>query len=187
MSPKNYPHGRGNYAFSGHGIRLQYGTKKGTIVFAPYKSAYIGLFNPVTNTYSNGAACTGCRNGVELPDGRVMFAPSDRKTVAVYNPETNTVQDSNAHGQGDDAFAGAILLPDVGKVILLPLQCNRMGIYDIATNTYSNGPYHLNSNGQTVTNGSHYYFQEGVYLPDKKTIVLVPRYVNYVGLVKVRY
>jgi hypothetical protein len=78
------------------------------------------------------------------------------------------------------AFQDGILLPDFGKVILIPFKSTTVGIYDIATNTYSDGPAH----GESYGSGD-YYWHGGVYLPDKKTIVMIPRGCNYIGLVKV--
>jgi hypothetical protein len=85
-----------------------------------------------------------------------------------------------SHGRGSMAFTGGILLADLGKVILIPHKSTYIGIYDITTNTYSNGPAHNESYG-----GGDYYWHGGVYLPDKKTIVMIPRGCNYIGLLKV--
>jgi hypothetical protein len=60
--------------------------------------------------------------------------PSDGDGVATYI-------DGPLHGQGDDAFAGATLMPN-GKVMLVPCKSLNIGIYDPVANTYTNGPAH---------------------------------------------
>ena len=170
-------HSRGNAAFRDNGIRLS----NGKILFVPHNSAYIGLFDPSTNTYSNGPAATGYAGGVVLPDGKVLLVPCTASNISFYNPTANTMSTGPAHGRGSEAFYGGVLLADFGKVILMPFKSAYVGIYDIASNTYSNGPLH----GASLVSGATYYWQEGVYLPDKRTIVMIPRGCNYIGLLKV--
>ena len=172
-------HGQGNSAFVGHGIRLQ----NGKILFPNYNSHYAGIFDPHTNSYTNGSWYLYDSNlfggGVLLPDGRVLFVPRSSTSIWVYDPMTGATKNV-LHGRGSMAFTGGILLADLGKVILIPHKSTHIGIYDIATNTYSNGPVHGESYG-----GGDYYWHGGVYLPEKKTIVMIPRGCNYIGLIKV--
>jgi len=91
--------------------------------------------------------------------------------IGIYDPANNTLTDGPAHGKGDWAFLGGLLLPN-GKVLLVPANQGNIGIYDPVGNTFTNGP----ATGKAAT-----AFMGGVLLPDGK-VVLVPASSPNIGL-----
>ena len=68
----------------------------GRVVFVPRSSAKVGLFDPSTNTFTNGANVgSGIQKfygGVLLPDGRVVFVPYSSTTVGLFDPRTSATR-----------------------------------------------------------------------------------------------
>jgi hypothetical protein len=174
-------HGHGSAAFGGDGIRL----RDGRILFVPCNSKKIGLFDPKTNVYSDGAAHGQGDNafggGVHLPDGKVLLVPRNSKNIGLYNPVTGIYTNSAVHGCGKQAFYSGILLEEYGKVVLIPYHSKKIGIYDIAAGTYSDGLAH----GESLGNSGSYYFCGAIHLKAKKTIVMIPRASNHIGFLKI--
>merc|ERR1712167_338701 len=74
-------------------------------------------------------------------------------------------------GSGQNKYKGGVLLPD-GRVLLVPLNANTIGLYDPQDNTFIKGP--------NVGSGQNKY-EGGVLLPDGR-VLLVPLNADTVGL-----
>jgi hypothetical protein len=62
----------------------------GKVCLIPCNSAYVGIYDPVANTYANGPAHgqsgTGLfYSGVQLPDGRVVLIPYSLPQIGIYH------------------------------------------------------------------------------------------------------
>ena len=77
----------------------------------------------------------------------------------------------DAHGEGDNAFAGGVLAPN-GNVILVPVNSDYVGIYDPDTDTYSSGATHSEGNSA---------FIGGVLAPNGN-VIFVPYNSDYIGI-----
>jgi hypothetical protein len=98
-------------------------------MLVPLNYASIGIYNPATNTYSNGPTVVGggkFLGGVLLPDGRVMLVPWGYASIGIYNPATNTYSDGPTI-TGTGKFIGGVLLPD-GRAMLVPWNYASIGI-----------------------------------------------------------
>ena len=143
----------------------------GRVVFVPFNANTVGLFDPVTNTFStittslvlNSAAYIG---GVLLPDGRAMFVPYNATTIGIFNPATNTYSTISG-APGGSAHIGGVLVPD-GRVLFVPTSTT-IGIFNPATNTYS-----------TIA-GTPGAYIGSVLLPDGR-VVFVPANATTIGL-----
>ena len=75
-------HGEGGRAFIGATL-----APDGRVVFAPFDSSNVGIFDPSDGSYTSGPAHGeggGAFQGATLaPDGRVVFAPSDSENVGI--------------------------------------------------------------------------------------------------------
>jgi len=92
----------------------------GRVVFAPQTGSIMGLFDPLTNTYTNGVAVTGVSRwgGVLMRDGRVACIPRTYNKITLYNPTDNTFTESVADfGTLADKYLGGVCLHD-GRVVL---------------------------------------------------------------------
>jgi hypothetical protein len=74
---------------------------------------------------------------------------------------------------GSDKYAGGVLLPD-GRVVLVPLNANHVGLYDPSTDAWRGGKDDLSRVGSDKYAG-------GVLLPDGR-VVLVPDGAEHIGL-----
>jgi len=96
-------HGEGGGAFIGATV-----APDGRVVFAPFNSSNIGLFDPTTDTYTSGPAhgegSGAFRGATVAPDGRVVFAPGDSSNVGLFEPTTDTYTSGPTHGEGRPAF-----------------------------------------------------------------------------------
>jgi hypothetical protein len=151
-------------------------TPDGKVIFVPFKSDYVGIYDPDTDTYTrgddHGEVDCAFYGGVLTPDGKVIFVPFHSNYVGIYDPDTDTYTRGDAQGEGgDDAFAGGVLTPD-GKVIFVPFKSDYVGIYDPDTDTYTRGDAHGEVNVA---------FFGGVLTPDGK-VIFVPYTSDYVGI-----
>ena len=145
----------------------------GRVVFVPYNSATIGIFDPSTNTYSTISGAPGSnayRGGVLLPDGRVLFVPYSATAIGLFDPSTNTLNTSVLAG-ASDSCAGGVLLPD-GRVLFVPHSATAIGLFDPSTNT-------LNTNIYVGLTTDKYI--SGVLLPDGR-VVFVPFNLTTIGI-----
>lgn len=116
-----------NFAFSGGVL-----APNGKVIFVPFTSGVVGVFDPVAGTYSDGpphgkGISRPFSGGVLMPNGRVVLVPYRSSVVGVYNPAQNTYSDGPAHGKPEYAFSGGVLSPN-GKIILAPFMSGAIGI-----------------------------------------------------------
>jgi hypothetical protein len=100
-------------------------------------SSNIGVFNPVTLTYSNVQTNTGLsafNGGCLLPSGNIVFAPYQSANVGMFDPGTAlSYSNSTQWGPaGSNAFAGATLVQD-GRVVFCPSNVANVGIFQTTT------------------------------------------------------
>jgi len=119
-------HGEGSSAF--HGATL---APDGRVIFAPYNSSNVGIFDPNDGTYTSGPAhgegSSAFRGATLAPDGRVIFAPYDSSNVGIFDPNDGTYTSGPTHGEGSSAFLGATLASD-GRVVFAPFGSSNVGI-----------------------------------------------------------
>jgi streptogramin lyase len=150
----------------------------GRVVFVPYNTVTIGIFDPTTNIFSNsisigGAASNRYYGGVLLPDGRVMFIPRGAGNIGLFNPSSNTFS-TVLSGIGE--YYSGVLLPN-GRVLLAPFGASNLGIFDPATETMS----YITENVPTLANGFGDKYTGGVLLPDGR-VVFVPVAAPNIGI-----
>jgi len=119
-------HGEGAAAFQGATL-----APDGRVIFAPFGSSNVGIFDPATDSYTSGPTHGeggGAFIGATLsPDGRVIFAPRNSSNVGIFDPATDSYTSGPTHGEGSNAFRGATLAPD-GRVIFAPNDSSNVGI-----------------------------------------------------------
>jgi len=75
-------HGEGSGAFRGATL-----SPDGRVVFAPFDSSNVGIFDPSTDSYTSGPAhgegSSAFQGATLAPDGRVVFAPTDSSNVGI--------------------------------------------------------------------------------------------------------
>ena len=148
----------------------------GKIIFAPLASSYIGVYDPITNTYTDGPehyrGYAAFHGGVLAPNGKIIFVPYQSAYIGIYDPITNTYTDGPVITPTGARFFGGVLAPN-GKIILIPYwDTEYIGIYDPIANTYTTG--------ESV--GLEYGgFRGGVLAPNGK-IILVPNTSPNVGI-----
>jgi hypothetical protein len=105
----------------------------GKVIFVPFASDLVGIYDPVANTYTNGPASGtldgNFYGGVLAPNGKVIFVPRDSDYVGIYDPIANTYTNGPASGTANGNFISGVLAPN-GKVILVPYASDYVGIYD---------------------------------------------------------
>jgi hypothetical protein len=117
----------------------------GRILFVPYASSNIGVFNPATNQYSlitptGSPTNTGTDfvGGVLVPNGNVVFVPYTNSNIGMYNPATLVFSNIVRHGVPSPAFYGGCLDPN-GNVCLIPASTtSNIGTFNPTTLLYSN-------------------------------------------------
>lgn len=106
-------------------------------------------YNYVTDVFTGtSAAPSGRINGfIKGPDGRFYTVPRTTTRIEIYIPLTSSFVNGPLHGQTTNdsgglggAFWNAVVTP-FGKIIYIPAEATTIGIYDIATNTFSNSSY----------------------------------------------
>ena len=104
----------------------------GKIIFVPYNSSTIGIYDPITNSYSEKDHETNGNylfsGGVLAPNGKIIFVPLSSSTIGIYDPITNTYNDGYSHNSISYAFWGGVLAPN-GKIIFVPHNLNYVGIF----------------------------------------------------------
>ena len=146
----------------------------GNVILIPEISVNIGIYNPITNTYTNGVAHGqgdyAYRCGVLLPNGNILLCPDQSTTIGIYNPITNVLTAGPVHGQGGNSLNVPILLPN-GNVLFSPYN-SPICMYNYITNTFIVGSAH----GQ----GANSY--NGLVLLPNGNVVLVPFNALNIGI-----
>ncbi|MGM0568693.1 MAG: Ig-like domain-containing protein, partial [Elusimicrobiota bacterium] len=163
-------HGEGSGAFNGAAK-----ADDGRIIFAPFDSDNIGIFDPSDNSYTSGPAHgEGSRafNGAaKADDGRIIFAPFDSDNIGIFDPSDNSYTSGPAHGQGDLAFSGAAKADD-GRIVFAPSISDNIGIFDPSDNSYTSGAVH----------GEGIYAFEGAVKDGDSRIVFAPYASDNIGI-----
>jgi hypothetical protein len=114
----------------------------GRVLFCPYGTSNVGIYNPFTNLFTS-IAPFGAKTPLNvlttpvlLPTGNVIFTPiSSTANIVTYNPLTFTLSNSYLPSSG---FVGAVLDPS-GNVTMMPYTTNsNVGTYNPVLNTFSN-------------------------------------------------
>lgn len=109
----------------------------GRIVFGPWTQNHIGVYNPLTYTYTSYPITVPA--GVNyacpktLPNGYVLLVPFSLTYFGLFNPYTNTYSTFSATNVG--AFTGATVVPD-GRIVL----ANNTGFTGVPIMTGMNAP-----------------------------------------------
>ena len=115
----------------------------GRVVFAPYTSSNVGIYNTNTGTFSavvpSGTAPASYAGCVLAPTGNVVMIPSGATAVGLFNP-VNGAFSTFGSATG---FYGGVLAPTSAtgamKVIMAPLGAATIGIADPFALTYATG------------------------------------------------
>ena len=93
--------------------------------------------------------------------------------VTVANDEWTEGKDDLSRVAGSSKYFGGVLLPD-DRVVFVPSNANRVGLYDPIADKWTEGKDDLSSVGSVKYKG-------GVLLPNS-VVLMVPYYANHVGL-----
>jgi hypothetical protein len=118
----------------------------GNVVLVPQTTANVGMYNPVSNVFSNVGPFVSLGRGhigaVLAPDGNVICAPYNSSNIGVFNPTTSIWSNVNV-GTRIYGFTGAVLTPS-GNVVFVPWNSSNIGVFNpsiVSTTGYSNvGP-----------------------------------------------
>ena len=127
----------------------------GRVVFAPWNVAYIGIYNPNTNTWATlatsgtGVTIDQYQGAVLAPDGRVIFVPWTATAIGTWNPVTNTWATVGGVLPSGGKFCGGTVIPD-GRIVFFASGVAYYGFFNPATNTYTSAI----PSGNTVPTGS---------------------------------
>ncbi len=115
----------------------------GDVIFTPFRSAHVGVYDPRENTYRSGARVDeempAYSGSVEAKNGKIIMAPRNAAHIGIYDPVSDELIRGPEHGEGGGAFMAAELLP-CGLVIMAPYRSEHVGVYDPDTNEYWSGP-----------------------------------------------
>lgn len=148
----------------------------GDVVFIPDNSDFIGLYDPLTDSYTSGAAHNeindqAFKRGALSPGGSIILAPYRSDNVGVYDAGPDIYTSGDSHGEGDFAFDGAALAP-TGEVVFAPSSSSVVGTYDPETDRYTSGDNH----------GEGGAAFEGAVLSPTGDVVFVPNNSSNVGI-----
>ena len=92
----------------------------GRIVFGPWTQNHIGVYNPLTYSYTSYptnlvAGTLNFAGPITLPNGWVLFTPFIANFFGLFNPYTNTYSSFSPPGIGP--FTGGTVIPD-GRIVL---------------------------------------------------------------------
>jgi hypothetical protein len=108
-------------------------TPNGKVIFIPgsgASGAVIGIYDPVTNTYTDGPvlATYTYHGGVLAPNGKVIFIPRySNAPICIYDPVANTYTNGPSVGSGV-YFNGGVLAPN-GNVIFVPTNNKKILVF----------------------------------------------------------
>jgi streptogramin lyase len=147
----------------------------GNVVFIPSTSQFIGMYNPVSNKFTNAVLVSQSFSGGTLdPYGNVIMIPGEGNgTIGKYNPSLGTLTFINIEGGAQ----GSVLLPN-GNIIIIPAKCPSLYQYQTSTGLvkrlYTIGGQALKfSGGVLAPNGSVICVPAssniGIWTPDSGT------------------
>jgi len=154
------------------------------IFFAPADHTHIGIFDGVTNTYSQATTALSSltyaaqassqiyRGCTAAKRDRIVFHPRSADAFLVYTPSTGACIEVPV-ATGWQASAGT--LGADGKIYITPLSASQMAVFDPDALTYEFiGETHV---------GSHFFY--GVATTDDGDLVFAPAARAYIGLMRV--
>ena len=157
----------------------------GKIIFVPDRSPRVGIYDPETDIYIDGAfhnrSGQPFSGGVLAPNGKIIFVPFLMGAVGIYDPITDNYTDGVLLPfDAPVPFRGGVLAPN-GKIIFVPNgdpanSSKKIGIYDPVTNIYQDSvaEHHLEQRTENA-------FRGGVLAPNGK-IIFVPCNSDYIGI-----
>jgi hypothetical protein len=113
----------------------------GNVVFVSNTATSIGVYNPMTLTFSSApahnCATPAFFGGTLGPNSNVIMVPSTgHSNIGEYSPTTGLY--SNMVPTGTlGGYAGAVLIPN-GNVVCVPWNSGRIGQYDAVNRVFSN-------------------------------------------------
>lgn len=107
----------------------------------------------------------------KVPQTELLAWLEEKMPYSPADTGSNTYTRGPAHGEGDAAFQGAILVSD-NLVVLVPRNSDYVGLYDPVANTYARGPAH--GKGDAA-------FTSGVLL-DTGKVLLLPNTSDCLGI-----
>lgn len=131
-------HGQGGLAFLA-GYKIS-DTK---IVFRPFNSVDIGVYNPVANTYfgvAHGEATSFYFIHSLQVGSKIVMMPQGGNNIGVFESNTDTYT-SVTHGQGVNPFRQGLELSN-GNVLALPRDSANVGYVDLTTDLFVVGNAH---------------------------------------------
>ena len=116
----------------------------GRVIFAPWNTANIGIFNPATGSYitrvytagTTGTTIDQFAGCVLSRDGRIVFCPSTATVIGIYNTVTNVWSTIAGPAAGSQKFFSGVLAPD-SNVYFYPYNATYIGVFNTITNVYS--------------------------------------------------
>lgn len=141
------------------------------VVFTPFTSTNIGLYNIDNLTYTDGPAhgkVAGAFFGGVLCADKVIMIPHNSNNIGIYDTSNKLYSD----GPVASGFAGGVVTPS-GLVVMAPHTTTNIGLYNSVTNTFTAGPAHNQGNSAV--------FAGVVYMPNNK-VLLVPRNADNIGI-----
>jgi hypothetical protein len=158
-------HGQGSYAFS-QGVLMP----NGKVCLVPYISQYIGIYDPVTNTYANGPLVDNYYflSGVLLPNGKVLMMPQSGDALGIYDPVANSY--SRLGWLSVSFIFHSMVSMATGNVLIIPYRPQAsnpvcvFSIYNYTQDSIEQGPVFFSPD---------YMFAGGVPLPDGKVCLIM--------------
>lgn len=141
------------------------------VVFIPFSSNTIGLYNVDNNVYNDGpvhAKGASSFAGGALYGNNVIMIPFNSTNIGIYDVGKNYYSD----GPTASGFLGGVLTKQ-DILVMSPYASSRVGLYNPATNSYTAGPVH--------NQGSNAVFAGAVSIGDDK-VLLVPNNSLNIGI-----
>lgn len=148
----------------------------GNVVFVS-NSANVGMFNPLSLTWSNVGPVTALGSafmgGTLVADGNVVHVPFNSANVGLFNPTTFTFSNIGPiSGPSIGSFVGGVLMPN-GNVVFVPYNSANIGMFDPILQRYTNiGP---------IAGPTAKLFSGGVLAPNGN-VIFVPSTSSNVGV-----
>jgi hypothetical protein len=140
------------------------------IFLAPDQNSVITKYNYVTDTFVSTSGTALSNNGFAKGKNKLFYTvPRYADKIQIYTPTTSSIVNGPLHGYGsvsfstNGAFWSGVSTP-YGTIVYIPSEATTIGIYNIASNTFSNSSY---------TGPISNMFKSGCLAPNGK-IILAP-------------
>ena len=108
-------------------------SQSGKVVFVPYSSRYIGIYDPDTDSFrtkdTEDTTLSKWVGGVLLSTGEILFVPYNVGYVGIYNEEEDTFVIKNTNNAAYSKWYYGVVLPS-NKIVLVPYSSRYIGIID---------------------------------------------------------